>query len=339
VIDLNHIFLFIALISPLAVLGRAWAPGGTSRGWSVAALTVLAITGVAWVFFRKYAGYVGGGAWMVLLFIPAVGLRRVAELAAMHRYRSARKLGRILLLFHPSRELREQIELFRMLATRQAAGLISVPPAHAASLFSRPLQRLRSAPVVTTLIILNIAVFALELGFGLRTNLDVLRRLGALEVFAVVMNHQYWRVLTALFLHYNFIHLLLNLFAFYILGPPLERSIGWLRFAACYLISGIGSSLGVIALTLLRVIPPAELVGASGCVMGIVGAWAGFLLRHRHIPQARQRLTNIIMIILVQFVFDISTPQVSTSAHLCGLATGFLVGLLVAGQPRSAREP
>jgi rhomboid protease GluP len=63
--------------------------------------------------------------------------------------------------------------------------------------------------------------------------------------------------------------------------------------------------------------------------MGIVGTWAGFLLNHRHVWQARQRFLNILLIILIQIAFDVSTPQVSTSAHLCGLVTGFILGLLL----------
>jgi rhomboid protease GluP len=98
----------------------------------------------------------------------------------------------------------------------------------------------------------------------------------------------------------------------------------------CYLIAGVGSTAGVVLLTAIKIVRPAELVGASGCVMGIVGAWAGFLVRHRHVWQARQRLLNILLIIAIQIVFDISTPQVSTSAHLCGLVTGFAIGLVVA---------
>jgi rhomboid protease GluP len=64
--------------------------------------------------------------------------------------------------------------------------------------------------------------------------------------------------------------------------------------------------------------------------MGIVGAWAGFLLLHRDAPRARQRLSNVIMIVVIQIAFDLSTPQVSMAAHLCGLITGFLVGLAIA---------
>jgi rhomboid protease GluP len=119
----------------------------------------------------------------------------------------------------------------------------------------------------------------------------------------------------------------------------LEKIIGGLRFAVCYLVSGIGSTGGVVALTLLKIVQPAELVGSSGSVMGIVGAWAGFLLRHRHVWQARQRLLNILMIIVIQIAFDISTPQVSTSAHLCGLVTGFLLGLVLAPRRMALATP
>jgi rhomboid protease GluP len=64
--------------------------------------------------------------------------------------------------------------------------------------------------------------------------------------------------------------------------------------------------------------------------MGIVGALAGFLVRHRHAPQAKQRLGNIVLIIVIQVAFDLSTPQVSMAAHLCGLIAGFFLGLILA---------
>jgi rhomboid protease GluP len=109
----------------------------------------------------------------------------------------------------------------------------------------------------------------------------------------------------------------------------LERAIGGARFLACYLISGIGSSAGVVLLTVAHILRPAELAGASGCVMGVVGAWAAYLLAHRHAPDAGRRLNNVLTIVLIQTIFDILTPQVSMSAHLCGLMTGFLLGLFM----------
>ena len=332
--DLNHIFLFIAVISPLLVLARAWRPGGTLRGWRIAAIIVLVITGVSWLFFREYAGYVGGGAWFALLFLPAVGLRKASQLAAQGRYESARRITRALQFLHPTAQLRDQLRLFQRMELR----------GHATDEFKsenipqdRP-GRLRHAPVVAGLILLNIAAFGIELWRGALSDQVMLHRLGSLDFIAVINKGEFWRLFTALFLHYGPVHLIFNLFALYILGPPLERTIGAVRFAACYLIAGLGSTAGVVLLTLLKIVRPAELVGASGCIMGIVGAWAGFLVRHRHVWQAKQRLLNILLIIVIQVLFDISTPQVSTSAHLCGLATGFAIGLVVAPK-RTAFSP
>lgn len=329
--DLNHIFLFVAVISPLLVLARAWRPsGGIYRGWRVASVIVLAVSGLSWLFFREQAGFIGGGAWFALLFVPAIGLRKVTELATHRRYKSARRLALALQLVHPSAELREQVQLFRALESGQTVGF---DPTF--TIQSNPERqdrhgRLWKAPVVITLICLNAAAFLLEILVGNWDDPVVLHQLGALEPYRVVILNEYWRLFTALFLHAGAAHLFFNLFALYVLGPGLERTIGSLRFAAAYLISGTGSSVGVVALTALGVIRAAQVVGASGCIMGIVGAWAGFLLRHRHAPRAKERLLNILLIIVIQTAFDLTTPQVSTAAHVCGLISGFLVGLVIA---------
>jgi rhomboid protease GluP len=104
------------------------------------------------------------------------------------------------------------------------------------------------------------------------------------------------------------------------------------------LISGFGSSAGVVVLTLLGFIRTTQLVGASGCVMGIVGGLAAYLVRHRHSPNAGQRLTNIALIIAIQVVFDLTTPQVSMAAHVCGLVSGFVVVLLLAPRSTTAQS-
>ena len=323
---LNHIFLFIAVISPLLVLARAWRPGGIFRGWRIAAIIVLAITGAAWLFFREYAGYVGGGAWFALLFLPAVGLRKASQLAGQGRYESARRLTALLQFLHPTAQLRDQLHLFQTVESQNAPS----PKIHVETLPQIVYRRLRIAPAVVIFVLLNLAAYGVELWRDALNNPIMLHRLGALDVNAVINRGEFWRLFTALFLHYNPVHLLFNLFALYVLGPSLEKTIGTVRFAACYLISGIGSTAGVVALTQLKIIRASELIGASGCIMGIVGAWAGFLLRHRHVWQAKQRLLNILLIIAIQIVFDIFTPEVSSSAHLCGLASGFLIGLAVA---------
>ena len=194
-------------------------------------------------------------------------------------------------------------------------------------------SQLRSAPAVLILIVLNVVAFLFEMSVGDSNDPEVLHRIGALEANSVVVQHEYWRFITALFLHGGLLHLGFNVFALYVLGPPLERSIGTMRFVGCYLISGIASGAGVVGLTLVALTRPAQLVGASGSIMGIVGAWGGFLMRHRHAPYARQRLANVAVIVAIQIAFDLSTPQVSMAAHLCGLIAGFLLGLILAPRP------
>ncbi len=321
-IELNHILLFLAVVSPVAVLFRTWNRPAV-RSWRLTAITVLVVTGLTFLLFRNYAGYVGAGAWFALLFLPAIGMKRVADLAAAHRYTAARKLSAALQILHPSQDLRGQTGFFRQMEERQAQGLVPAPRAPSATWLGG--SRLSGCWAVTVVLVVNAICFAIE---G-RSSTDgvFLTKIGALDPMLVIYGHQYWRLATALFLHYGIAHLLFNLLALYVLGPALERAIGGLKFLFCYLVSGLGSTAGVILLTVLHVIRPAQLVGASGCVMGVVGGLAGFLLRHRDRPDTRARLQNILMIIAVQVLFDISTPQVSMSAHLCGLATGFLIGI------------
>jgi rhomboid protease GluP len=195
---------------------------------------------------------------------------------------------------------------------------------------------MRPTLVVLILIALNIAMFVAEVRFGGSTNPRTLHRLGALEPLAIRFGGEYWRMLASLFLHFGPLHLLFNLYALLVIGPGLERIVGPVRFAAYYLLAGLGSSTGVLLLKLRDLSRAEQLVGASGCVLGIVGVWAGYLLRHRNEPFAGRRLRNIILVVAIQIAFDLSTPQISMAAHLSGLMTGVGLGLLVSPRAKSS---
>src|SRR5947209_9868490 len=295
--ELNHILLFIAIATSALVLLQAFQP--QSPGARARAAIVLIASALAWLLARPIAGWLSAIVWCALLVVPAFLWN--SAWAARYRYRQSG-------------------------SDRQSGRRFAVESSDRGSAIS-------VSPVVLALIIVNIAVFILELLAGGSTNPMTLHRLGELDTSSVIFRHQYWRLLAALFLHYGPIHIFFNLFALLLLGPALERQIGAFLFAVCYLVSGIGSSIAVVLLTRLRLLGPVELVGASGCIMGVVGTWAGFLLRHRHAPLARQRLRNIFVIVLLQLAFDLVTPRVSMSAHLGGLFTGFLLGLLVPVKP------
>ncbi len=199
-----------------------------------------------------------------------------------------------------------------------------------------------SAPAVWALILLNVAMFGMEMVLGGSTNSRTLQNLGGLEPAAVVVRHEYWRLLTALFLHYGALHLGINLLGLYLLGPALERMIGATKFVLSYLLSGLGSSAGVVLLWSLGLTKSDLLVGASGCIMGVIGVSAGLLLRHRQTPLAGRQLQNIIAIVAIQTAFDLWSPQVSLAAHLSGFISGVVIGLVIASESRRegpARPP
>ena len=177
------------------------------------------------------------------------------------------------------------------------------------------------------LIGLNLLFFALEIVLGGSENLETLYRLGALVPEEVWLG-QWWRLFSANFLHFGWLHLLTNMLGLYFLGPFVEFNLGKGRYLLAYLINGMGS---MLVLSLLA--PPNQiLVGASAAIMGLMGAIGAILFRgwrQEKSPIAAKRLRFIILIIGLQFIFDITTPKVSFLSHLLGLIWGLFTGSLL----------
>jgi rhomboid protease GluP len=189
----------------------------------------------------------------------------------------------------------------------------------------------RRRPVVTAaLAAVNLLAFGLELACGDSTDVRTLVELGAF-VPAGFSPAQAWRLVAFLFLHFGWLHLGLNLLGILVVGPYLEYAVGRARYLAVYFLSGIAGGLVILAGLSLR--PPTHvqmIVGASGCLMGLLGGTAAVLLRgwrRERAHEAWRRLAAIVFLVTLQTCFDLVTPQVSLTAHL----TGFVVGFAVTG--------
>lgn len=328
-LDLNHILLFIAWASPAILLIRSWR-GDVAPGWRRSAMTVLLVTALANVFARPLAGFIGAGAWLGLLVLPAIAIRKAIESAERGDFKRARGLLRAVRVLHSKRSLLEQERVVSAIEIAHAQGR-RFSRAHAPpKLFGQ--ARVRMTAAVATMIGLNVAMFAAEIAFGGSTSFVALHRLGALEPRAVLVANEYWRLLTATFLHYGTLHLGVNLLALWFFGPTLEKLIGSARFTISYLFCGIAACAQVALMWRLRWFDADQLVGASGAVMGIVGTWAGVLLRERHLARNRIALRSILLILVIQSSFDLLTPQVSMAAHLGGFAAGLIAGWLIGGE-------
>ncbi len=185
---------------------------------------------------------------------------------------------------------------------------------------------------------LNLIYFAVEVILGGSTDEQVLYYLGALVPGAVLAG-DWWRPLTATLLHYGPLHLSMNMLGLLVIGPFVEKALGIPRYLLTYWGAGIGSMAMIVGLAVLGVGGEQFVVGASGCIMGLVGATAAILLlawRRDRSELALRRLRLIGLIIGLQIIFDLTTPQISVVGHASGLVIGFaLGGLLRILQPTS----
>lgn len=189
------------------------------------------------------------------------------------------------------------------------------------------------------LIAINVAVFIQEVRLGAAENSQLLARMGALYPPAVLYGGEWWRPVTAIFLHFGLLHLIMNMIGLWVLGPYVQFALGFWRFLFVYLASGIGSMLVVMKYGQFF----QTTVGASGAVFSLVGATAAIMLRgwwFERAEPARQRLLSAMLIMALQIVFDKMHPMVSGTAHMSGVAFGFVIGFLLEDRlkPRTPQQ-
>ncbi|WP_019501220.1 rhomboid family intramembrane serine protease [Pseudanabaena sp. PCC 6802] len=204
---------------------------------------------------------------------------------------------------------------------------------HQENMYGKPSRRVSQKAYGTFLLIgINLVVFAIELFAGGSEDIEVLYRLGAL-VPTVILQGEWWRLLSATFLHFGYLHLALNMLGLYYLGIFVELKLGIWRYLATYLFCGVGSMLVVTILAIAQNVTGQITVGASGAIMGMVGVTGAILFqawRREKSRFAAQRLRTIIAIVCLQMFFDLTTPNVSAIGHTSGLTLGFLIGMFLA---------
>jgi membrane associated rhomboid family serine protease len=146
------------------------------------------------------------------------------------------------------------------------------------------------------------------------------------QTFPGIVDGAYYRLVTAMFIHYGLIHLLLNMWALWVLGRNLEAVLGPARFAALYLIAGIGGNVAAY------VVSPDSL--AAGASTSIFGLFAAFFIVLRRLGRDTSVLVPILVINLI-FTFVVSS--ISIAGHLGGLFIGAVVAAILAYAPRERR--
>jgi membrane associated rhomboid family serine protease len=135
-----------------------------------------------------------------------------------------------------------------------------------------------------------------------------------------IANGEYWRLVTAGFLHAGFLHLAFNMFALYVLGTLLEPAIGRLRFGLIYGVSLLAGSFGA-----LLVSPNSPTVGASGAIFGLMGA-AVVVMRNRGVNPMESGLG---LWIGLNLLITFTVPNISIGGHIGGLIGGAVAAVVL----------
>ena len=176
--------------------------------------------------------------------------------------------------------------------------------------------RASGALVTKALIAANVGIYLLQLAQGAPLSADA----GSIFVNGalfgpVVADGEWWRLITAAFLHYGPLHLGMNMLILWFVGGPIEEAIGRVQYLVLYLVSGLAGSAGA-----LMVHPDAVTVGASGAIFGLFGALAVLEYQHTGVLIGGPAFTLIALNLVITFLL----PGVSWGGHLGGLIGGAL---------------
>jgi rhomboid protease GluP len=165
-----------------------------------------------------------------------------------------------------------------------------------------------------------------------------LYRLGSTYPPAIFYGHEWWRLVTAVFLHGGLIHIGFNMMVLMDIGPVVEEIYGAARFLFLYIATGVAGYLLSSLRGLLSLGGGHPSVGASGAILGLIGLMIAITTKRggMHMQQLRSRLVSWVVSI---FVFGFLMSGVDNWAHFGGLAAGFALGKMFADrEPMNASE-
>jgi membrane associated rhomboid family serine protease len=178
----------------------------------------------------------------------------------------------------------------------------------------RTLRSLNVDPIATyVLIAINVAIY-----FGVQSSARAYQDLVLFGPF--VGDGEWWRLVTAGFLHTETIHVLMNMLSLFWLGRMIEPALGHVRYVAIYLVALLAGSLGVMLLD-----PDSPTLGASGAIYGLLGA-AIVMARNRNISLVQ---SGLLPILAINFAITLTVPNISLGGHLGGLVGGLVATFVV----------
>jgi rhomboid protease GluP len=142
----------------------------------------------------------------------------------------------------------------------------------------------------------------------------------------LVMQGEWWRLMSCMFLHANLMHIGANMYSLWALGRMLEALVGWKSTFLVYMVTGVLASLTSVVYHTDAVIG----IGASGAIFGLFGAFATLVLKKKVVGAGGQLLSikSLMAPLLINLGISL-LPDIDLSAHLGGFVSGAMLGLLL----------
>ena len=182
-------------------------------------------------------------------------------------------------------------------------------------------KNIRAEYVTIALVTVNVITYLVLEWLGDTTNGFFMAEHGAMYPDFIRINHEWWRIITAGFLHFGAVHLVNNMVILYCMGSRLERVTGHLKYFLIYLVSLIGAGLLSYGM-MLRTGDYAVSAGASGAIFGVIGGFLWIVILHRgRFEQITTR--GIMMMIVLTIYYGFSSAGIDNWGHIGGLLAGF----------------
>jgi len=186
------------------------------------------------------------------------------------------------------------------------------------------IEKFKEYPITYSLMFISIIVFMLlSLSSSWSDN-------GVLFGPSVILEGEYYRLFTSIFMHADATHIVMNMLSLYIVGTMVEKLFSKLAYLSIYFISALFGSYASIYMHL-----GGQAVGASGAIFGLFGALAGFAFVHRKTMKNQfiAFMKNFGVVLLINFVIGFVFPHIDVSAHVGGLLAGIVGGFMIAKNP------
>jgi rhomboid protease GluP len=182
-------------------------------------------------------------------------------------------------------------------------------------------QFIRYYPIVTAIILIHVLLYLVTF-IPFLPGRYIFELLAGVNLY--IAEGEVWRIVTPIFLHSGFAHMLFNSFSLVLFGPALERMLGKTKFLFIYLAGGILANIATFFVNPLTYTH----VGSSGAIFALFGFYIAIIVYKKHML-SQQNSQIILTITVIGLIMTFLQPNINIAAHLFGLISGFIIGSIM----------